>query len=468
MATRAITSYAQPHLSLTNVVIKDNAGNIPIALSRDRTTVYAAGSGAGGGQPANTALLESKDDGTTWAPVHTFSVPVGNLVELADGEALMSSGNSGGVLGQIWRSTGWSNNHFTATWVRTHIVNHGVAGPYIYPFWGFTLWCVGENGVVVCNENGNQASVPPSSDIATKVYLSTDYGKTFTEVWDIVTSTGQPGGSVLHMHACAYDEANDRIWLVFGDGDASATMVGSHHCSIAYSDDRFVSPVTFLPQPVDWNSSVTYSLEYTRQGVAIAVLGNSIIYSSDGTTDGYMVIPKTGYRTLGEMFTAGIPYGTPGYSNLNRGFNKSYGANMPLLFGFSFATSRAEPITILASNDDGLSTHQIYTDTTGNTSGGLFKVLGPTKNGKVIADYRYTNSSAYLDGAHLIGTLSGWTAPAVVNSTGPKYQIRGRSGFKSLNTANQIRVPGGAFMNAAASVSGDAAFGIMALIRRRG
>ena len=137
------------------------------------------------------------------------------------------------------------------------------------------------------------------SSAARSLYLSQDFGETWSEIFDIFNPPSPAAhkyGTGLHLHAAAYDQEWNRIWLLTGDntGDGITTIGGSSYTQVWYSDDLGVT----------WNI-LPAELYITTQGInaqytSIRIFKNSIVLGTDALNDiGIVVFPRTGYRTLG-------------------------------------------------------------------------------------------------------------------------------------------------------------------------
>ena len=84
------------------------------------------------------------------------------------------------------------------------------------------------------------------SSAARSLYLSQDFGETWSEIFDIFNPPSPAAhkyGIGLHLHAAAYDQEWNRIWLLTGDntGDGITTIGGSSYTQVWYSDDLGVT-----------------------------------------------------------------------------------------------------------------------------------------------------------------------------------------------------------------------------------
>lgn len=84
--------------------------------------------------------------------------------------------------------------------------------------WGFSTY----QNIVVVNDYGSQGTTG-------RLWVSTDYGKTFTKKLDINTAPYNTWIVNGHLHGSAYDAVFNRIWVSTGDGYTNTYVL--------YSDD---------------------------------------------------------------------------------------------------------------------------------------------------------------------------------------------------------------------------------------
>lgn len=232
---------------------------------------------------------------------------------------------------------------------------------------------------------------------ARRLFLSTDFGNNWSQIFDIYTTPVYKYASGVHLHACAYHEDWDRIWLLFGDNTGDGTTISGYptNTQLYYSDDRG-STWTLFPAATKVEGD-TIQGQYT----SIRVLKNAIVLGGDamGTAFNVLVYPITGYKTVGN------PVFGPGYVNNNslmEQFRSAYSLNSdyPLFCGF-LAVSSTQDANIIMSPDGGASWFEIWRETDLGTrpavSAGCIKhVLGPDTSNRILG--QYNGYSSFLQG----------------------------------------------------------------------
>jgi hypothetical protein len=344
---------------------------IPIGLSNDRRTVYGTALGMA------TQLQQSTTDGTSWTNVFNFTGITGitALVETDDGEALAIGYTSGSTaLGNIYKSTGWSTSHTTATW--TQVL--ATTGGYIRAQWAAAMGDdnvrANTSRVVLVGEYGGVTTASGDQTLkATRLWISTDYGATWTLILNLATR--YPGVANLHMHGYAYDPWWDRIWALYGDslGDGDTSKL-----KLLYSDDRGTTWTAF---PV----GVGYSGNGGAQSTTIAALESGLVIGSDNIP-GFFRIGRKGYRKAGSLQLAYAMVGGGGSmfiaskTHINR---KQPGA--VLLAGWQSQSAECRS-GILISRDGGATLTTLWDDPAmAGGSKGVLNVFGPTWSGKILA-----------------------------------------------------------------------------------
>lgn len=151
--------------------------------------------------------------------------------ELLSETALSRTGRIARVLAQAghsepweaWLSDGFARNPFTATWTKVvKVTTLASANPA-----GFGAFSA-HGPIIVMGEYGPKIGTHSGTKAARHVYLSREYGKTWTLIFDLLTdnpSTSDIAG--MHLHCVAYDPYWDRIWISWGDAESG----------ILFSDD---------------------------------------------------------------------------------------------------------------------------------------------------------------------------------------------------------------------------------------
>lgn len=278
---------------------------------------------------------------------------VQGLRELADGELLVSTAKAGET-GKLWRSTDYPSLGSGASW--TEVLATSVVDGSFSHVWGMHSY--GE--IVVASEYGPKT--PPNC--ASKAYVSEDDGATWTEIYD--------GGQAdnLHVHGIAYDRWWDRIWITQGDTGNIQTV---------YSDDwREATPT--------WTVAFTSKLL-----LSILPLDGAVCFTTDDAPAGIYRIRRTGYR-IGDAMelvhtvnAAFINLGTQAYQRTE---------HTPGLFAFK-VTDGQESVGVLVASMDGLTFHEVWRDDEDPYPGGLYRIVGPTDDGKMIGTASDPRFAAY-------------------------------------------------------------------------
>jgi hypothetical protein len=367
-------------------------------------------------------LYQSVDDGTTWTLIHAFAEGVSGCVELADGEALVSTASGGtSAPGNLYKSTGWAANKATATWTKVLTTPDG----FFPGYWSTHGWTFGNDNIVggsakygvVC-EYGTQTGSGAFTGKATKVYFSQDYGATWTVVLDLKDFF--PGIFPLHCHSAAYDPWWDRLWVLYGDTQAGGTTTAD----VLYSDDHGAT----------WQS-IALSSEWTGvafQSTALAILEDCIVIGSDNGP-GFVRIARRGNRVMGPPQIVGVVYGGSASGMVAMGAHRNEGIpGAPLLMGFvtgSSATAAATPIIMVSP--DGLTFAEAWRDDAlaATASVGVYQPVGPTATGKVLARVKRAADTVLLVGELFPADADGLTG--------------GTSSFTGDGTTTVFNIPHG-------------------------
>lgn len=363
-------------LPVVTATISDGGNNNVLSMSRDATTLYS-GQGAVGSTQAT--LKQSINDGTSFTNIFTFTSAVVGFHQLDNGEALVAVGYN---TGSIWKSSGFAANPATATW--TKVLDSSGAACYFRGEWTLHPW-TSSGPIVIVNEYGVQTA-GGAGPYATKVWLSTDYGSTWTVVFDLLTKF--PGQNVLHMHASAYDPYWDRLWVTHGD----ATGTGQN--GIYYSDDR---GATWTAVPGSVNTT-----NLTGQVTTIAILENCILFHCDGVPAAITRIGRRGYRQMSALTPVHMIRGGTGGQALGfQMWQTKAIPGSPLLMCNENGANTSNPGSgsVIATHD-GLKFFEVYRDAVATGAHqGFLNCVGPTITGKivgVITDSRQANASRFV------------------------------------------------------------------------
>lgn len=154
--------------------------------------------GVGDTSESNTGIYSSTDYGATWSLEHaaTGAYTCMRLMLCSDGEILYWTGFS------CSKSSGWASNPATATF--SNVLTKAGANAAFTPF-----SVDGDGTKFIAAE---YAGVPYWAD-ARYVYISTDSGSSFTQVYDKGAAD-----ATSHWHGACYDPWTDRFYVAHGHG----------------------------------------------------------------------------------------------------------------------------------------------------------------------------------------------------------------------------------------------------------
>jgi hypothetical protein len=359
-----------------------------LGASRDRTKFYGATSG---NQGQNNVLKQSVNGGATWTTVATLSdadaatgqseyATILGFVELPNGEILLGT-SAFSQPAYVLKSSGWAANPTTATFSK----KLSMLGPLVNDY-SLTNHCVGSNGVVLAAEGGPQTSASgDQTNKARRLWLSQDFGETWRSIFDIYSSYFLPfvGGSGLHLHGCCYDESWDRIWLLFGDNTGDGAKVSGYPggAQIFYSDNR---GATWSLYP---GMGTMEAQGLVAQWTAVRATPKGVLLLSDAMYNaGVLVLPKTGYRTLGPEQFGPVQFGR----GVGRALRSNIAEGSPIFAGYSNSVATDHYLSV-SPDGSGMSWYEFWreTDLTARPSigGGVHTVLGPDAAGRIVATY---------------------------------------------------------------------------------
>ena len=237
------------------------------------------------------------------------------------------------------------------------------------------------------------------TDKARRLFMSTDFGETWSQIFDIYTDPEYKYGHGLHLHAAAYDDEWDRIWLLTGDNTGDGLKISGYptKTQVCYSDDRGAS--------WQWLEAIPY-LEpdgVPSQFTSIMIRNGNLVLGADAHYDScFVVIPRTDYRQLGTpVFGA--------HARLDgQGIAKEFvSAHSPDKSTPVFATyingKNGIENPIFLTSDGGNTWSECWRETDLATrpaisAGGPTAFYGPDTSNRIIANYNGYNNS-------IVGTL---------------------------------------------------------------
>jgi len=378
------------------VSIYDAETNVPYWLGRDRRTIYRGG---------GSTLKTSTDDGATWttATAFIFTPYIVGVRDLSNGEVIVATAASGGIPGSLYVSTGYGTPG--VTWTKRLDAGAGGVGPtsYFSGDWGMSA----HENIVVVSEYGIQN---PPTDSARFVYLSQDYGVTWTQIFDLGTSP------TSHIHAAFYDPWWKAIWVANGDSTNRAVRVsfdmGATWTIVDNPDNTQVVGGIAMPECVlfgtDYQPDGIYRVARTPDRTGLTLV--SAYHLAGGATDR-------------RRFIGGMPFWTGRQGD-------------PVLFPFITDVTWTDSGRLVATLD-GYSFTQVWADTHTYEHAGLWKAMGPTLTGTYLGELED-------DRGGVKSTLKLSYVPPLrtsVASTVSDY-LTGRAGSGSYTTGDVIEVGG--------------------------
>lgn len=233
---------------------------------------------------------------------------------------------------------------------------------------------------------------------ARRLYVSTDFGSTWTQRYDLFTDPAYKYAPNLHFHGLHYDSAWSRIWATFGDTTSNSgyLVAGAGKTQVMYSDDAGLT-WKFLDQE-------TYCPGGFAQYTPIRVTPEALLLGGDALkSTGVVVISRTGYRQLGgQMFGPNI-YAPSFVTDVFR----SAGAGMPIFMGYNNMPDGYNPV-LYVCDPTGFRWEELWRETDQvarpYTAGYSIQApFGPSTTGRVVSMYLRPNQAHLLMRATLTG-----------------------------------------------------------------
>ena len=365
--------YAGPNRTITvkNIELSQptQGAAVPTAMSKDGMIVFST---------QNQYFRYSTDFGTTWTNAYTFSTTgqVRWVKELNDGQLMVSYKDTSvtPATEKIYRSTGWTGAGSTPTW--TQVLTPNRYGIY------YTDWSISQyKNIVLIAEYGAKTGVPydsilpdgaPAGENCRYVHMSKDYGKTFTQMFDLNEFTDGVG---VHVHGVCYDPYWNRTWVSHGDGN-----FGSN--GLLYTDDfgdSWISATEFHNQGINFT-----------QSVHIIALPTCLLLASDAYPNGIHRIDRAQGKTpVKGWYDVDVAYYIPDQlERLNHlcqsVFKAEWLPDAPYIFAFNAETQPAK--SVIVTTFDGWTFQALWTDSYTSPAGkGLRFAIGPTLKNEIIA-----------------------------------------------------------------------------------
>ncbi len=389
----------------------------PVGISNDRLTFY--------GGDTNT-LRQSVNEGVTWTLVNSSfpSGQINGLHETDDGEALVFISPTA-LPGRVYRSTGWSTSHTTATWSLVLTATGGAVNNF-----GLNSATFGDDklvagtskyGVIGCY--GTQT--PGSGDATTSgryVYFTEDYGATWSLVFDLYTWSGNTAG--MHVHSAAYDPWWDRLWVAWGDVQMNGKL------DVVYSDDHGTTWTQLDALPS------TYSALGAMQSTTVLPRPDYILFGSD-PNQGLWMIPRKGYRVYGKLSMVYMNSGGTANTSISTHLTSLRGiSGMPVFHAWT--TERTDMLAGFSVSYDGTTFQRVF-DYPQPSLKAVNVIFGPSVKGNLLIGAQLS-TTYYLLGGSLVMPEEG-VITLRLDATGdgtttvftvPHYQGRAPSGAEAF------------------------------------
>ncbi|MFE2840212.1 WD40/YVTN/BNR-like repeat-containing protein [Aerococcus urinaeequi] len=305
----------------------EESGGYNYWFTSGENTIYASFYGL--------SLRKSIDNGKTWTSLYEFPRRIVAVRELSNGELLVGIDYKNDVIGgEDYVS---SNGQKNFTKVITHSMNSR-----LYNAWNVNT----HDNQIIIGEYGNQGK-------AHKVWLSSDFGQTFSEIFDLSVHTNTPDKA--HLHGVLWDKYWNRIWLTFGDG----TIETENDMGAYYSDDL----------------GETWTRMYiANQLLNMYALDDSVLFFTDSAPNGiyrYKRKSKNEQPTLDLVYTTDDEEVTITYlcTTLHQKNDKS-----PLIMGFKPTAGKTLKPFVLATYN-GVDYFEMWKDDAAQTSNTDINVL---------------------------------------------------------------------------------------------
>ena len=323
----------------------------------------------------SNTLKETLDEGVTWKVVRTFP---GEFIEavlpLENGELLVFVQITATTMRRVYLSKGYGTG--STSW---SVVLKG-SNPQVkfVSAWGLSV----HKNIVLANEYGPKSGytwnggtqIIADGKNARYTYLSLDFGKTWTTIFDLNAWLARKGRRTKgqHLHGVAWDPYWNRIWLNFGDNMSGAASNG-----ILYSDNLGST----------WREAHFFSGTNGTQTVGILPLPRCVLFAGDVNPSGLHRINRSQGKIRSGHYTLDLAYDAPASLGMHLGQSISHvrrsGDDVPAFFGFC-PDVVAGPSFVIATYD-GYSVIEVWRDRVARPAGkGIRNVVGPTLRGNLI------------------------------------------------------------------------------------
>lgn len=318
-----------------------------------------------------STLEKSEDWGVTFTSLNTFSDVIRRVAAVDDNTILVITND-----GEVYKS-----NEAKTSFTNVHTLT-GVPAD-----WGGFDTC--DNIALISEYTGSSVR---------KVYLSIDFGQTWTTMVDFLTFLPQPNG-MSHIHDVRYDPYEGLIWVVCGDG-LDGDMVfftdnfGASWQELASSEFRRYTAIIPFPDEVYFGTDEFFELGLDRH-----------VRPETGTSQSD-VIPDRFWRRR---------WNTEDIAPFNWASTPAivYNVKYPLVvFGHKMAEAdengpTAKIPTSLFAMDSRKRVYTLWTEAKlpdAQTRAGILSVYGPTSDGVIAADLRalYPDGNGIVRDSHIL------------------------------------------------------------------
>lgn len=236
---------------------------------------------------------------------------------------------------------------------------------------------------------------------ARRIWVSQDFGDSWTMAYDLLTSPAYKAGPGLHWHGCCYDPEDDRIWATYGDNTGSGNALKpslTGYTQVIYSDDRGATwnwlPVeTYFPTTGSGTDPQYTPVRRAKYGM---LFGGDAMRAA-----GSVVLGRRGYRDYqGQMF-GNVVWGA---NHVEGTLRSAWSADnsLPIFSAYASQADNYEAVLNIIS-PDGYRFEELWRETDFATrpqtgTHYLEEPFGPDLSGRIVANYRLTAGNQLLRG----------------------------------------------------------------------
>ena len=318
-------------------------------------------------------LYESDDGEQNYDQIATIGGPayqagaIGAVRDLGNGELLVvfDQWTGGSEPARVYVSDGYPS--IDTVWNQTFQTD--AMGINFNNHWGVSAF----DNIVLLSEYGDWG-------VATRAYLSQDYGQTFQQVFDFLDYAEQP--NLAHIHASCYDPYRDMLWITTGDAVPNL--------NIFYSLDRGQSWIQLTP--------------IINQFVTIIPFPDCVCFLSDGKApaNGVFRLPiRDKFDIKADDIELALRLDTiDALTYIGRmAYMNYYNPEHPVYFSWTLSNNVPEPMPAkIHASFDGYKFFEIYTDDIKVEANGqgVGRIMGPTAGGDLVGVANYGSLGRYI------------------------------------------------------------------------